>query len=105
MITAAEISEIIENEIAGDWAISNAHGVDLKACLADPPEKQVFVDASDNSQVDLWLVLEEDPETRSGYKIVFDESTNDFGLATPSWEGPNMYLGSYGTFLDALESM
>jgi hypothetical protein len=100
-----EVTDKISREVGGNWTISNAHGVDLKKCLLNPHAKQLFVNSFDNSEVHLWLVLEENPTEKSGYKIVFDEKTQMFGLATGSWEGPDMYLGPYGTFLEALENM
>ena len=100
-----QISDRISEEINDNWTLSNAHGVDLKKCLITPPKKGSFVDSFSKAPVDLWLVLEEAPEDKSGYKIVFDETSNMFGLATAGWEGSDIYLGPYGTFLEALESM
>ncbi len=37
-------------------------------------------------EIELWLVLEEDPDTRNGYKIIHDEKEKMFGLATPGTE-------------------
>jgi hypothetical protein len=53
----------------------------------------------------LWLILEEDPKGRKGYKIVFDDSESLFGLATTQKNGPDIFLGFYGTFMETLESM
>jgi hypothetical protein len=55
--------------------------------------------------IELWLVLEEDPKDRKGYKIVFDETKRQFGLAMTQRNGPDFLLGFYGTFMDTLESM
>lgn len=104
-MSPTEIANKIHREVGGNWTISNAHGVDLAKCLIKPPVRQLFVDSFDNSEVDLWLVLEEYPADKSGYKIVFDEKTQMFGLATGSCHGPDLYLGPYGTFLEALQNM
>lgn len=53
----------------------------------------------------LWLVLEEMPEDKSRYKIVFAEQSGMFGLATDNIHGRDVFLGLYGTFLETLESM
>ena len=100
----AEIIGIIEREVAGDWSRSNAHGVDLKKCLI-PPVKRMYEDSFKTGEmIELWLVLEEIPADRSGYKIVFDEQTRRFGLATAGTER-DVFLGYYGSFLNTLEGM
>ncbi len=54
---------------------------------------------------DLWRVLEEHPDTRSGYRIVFDTRDMSFGLATTDQHGRDVFLGSYGTFMETLDAM
>lgn len=57
--------------------------------------------------IEAWLVLEEDPINRDAYKIVFDERSGLFGLASqgsPSDPYP-VLCGLYGDFLNTLESM
>lgn len=104
-MNASEISEIIEREIDGKWSLSNAHGVDLKRCLV-APVKQTYQDSfAEGATLELWLVLEEVPEDKSGYKIVFDEQERMFGLAMSVVDQPDMFLGYYGTFLNTLEGM
>jgi hypothetical protein len=104
-MTAPEISEIIEREIDGNRSPSNAHGVDLRRCLV-APVKQAYQDSfKEGETIELWLVLEEVPENKSGYKIVFDEQTRMFGLAMSVVDQPDMFLGFYGTFLETLEGM
>ncbi|MEM9354121.1 MAG: hypothetical protein AAGA92_14010 [Planctomycetota bacterium] len=101
MVTAEQLRLRIEAEIGGDWSCTNGHGCDLRQCLFEP-EKQLFED-SDNP---LWLLLEEDPVSRDGYKVVYDESTGMFGLACRFMSGRNGYLGPYGdTFLEAFKAM
>jgi hypothetical protein len=101
-----EITKIIEAEINGNWSLSNVHGVDLKKCLV-PPVKEIYEDPSNNKNlIQLWLVLEEIPETHSGYEIVFDENRRKFGLAIiESGTKKKVFLGIYGSFLSTLGSM
>ena len=104
-MTADEIEDLIRKEIGDLWNISNAHGVDLKKCLVKP-EKHTFTDSlTQHTQLELWLVLEELPDTRGGYQIVFDERTQMFGLATTDVKTGRIYLGPYGSFLETLEGM
>lgn len=101
----AEVSKIIEHEIGGDWDRPNPHGVDLRTCLVTP-ECRMFTDPVDDTQTcKLWLVLEEEPKTRGGYKIVFDEVSGQFGLAITDQHGRDVFLGYYGTFLETLDGM
>ena len=46
-------------------------------------------------------MLEERPETRDGYKIVYDDETRQVGLAT----GNRVFIGFYGTFIQTLDAM
>ncbi|HYX71806.1 MAG TPA: hypothetical protein VE732_03480 [Nitrososphaera sp.] len=102
---SSEISEIIEREINDNWSLSNAHGVELKRCLV-PPTKLVYQDSfKEGETIELWLVLEEIPEDKSGYKIIFDEESRMFGLATGGAHGHDVFIGFYGTFLETLEGM
>ena len=79
-MTPDEVTQKIVKEINGQWFLSNAHGVDLHRCLVSPIKK-VYEDIANKVLIELWLVLEEDPETRSGCKIVMCEVSEDFGLA------------------------
>src|SRR5215211_6685835 len=101
---AKEISQIIERELKGNWSLSNAHGVDLKRCLVNPI-LQRYDNFNQTENLRLWLVLEEMPDDKSGYKIVFDEKSKMFGLAMSSFGGCDIFLGFYGTFLETLEGM
>jgi hypothetical protein len=103
-VTSFDISKLIEREIAGDWKRSNAHRVDLRRCLV-PPEKRVF-EQPFGENIELWLVLEEHPNSKCGYKIVFDEIGQTFGLATSNVKSDrDCFLGTYGTFLETLDAM
>jgi hypothetical protein len=76
-----DVLEIVEHEIGENWAISNAHGIHLKSCLLSTPVKTFFIDPSEgNAPRELWIVLEELPEQKTGYKIVFDEIVRKFVL-------------------------
>lgn len=100
-----EISKIIVDEIGNDWNHSNWHGCDLRKCLVSP-QKRLFSDARDTSRTrEMWLVLEEHPETHTGYRIFFDEETRQFGLAVEGKDGRDVWLGFYGSFMQTFEGM
>jgi hypothetical protein len=57
-----DVRKLIEAEIGSDWARTNAYGIDLRRCLVDP-KKQVYDDSfQPGDTLELWLVLEEDPD-------------------------------------------
>ena len=104
---SAEIAARVQAEIGDQWSRSNAHGVDLRSCLV-PPEKircRSVSSPCQDAELDLWLVLTEVPESRDGYLIVCDQAAEQFGLAMGTTEGHVAFLGWYGGFWDALESM
>ena len=104
-ISRNEVSAIIAHEIGDDWSHTNAHGVDLLKCLVTPERKRYIGPIKDDETFDLWLVLEEDPETRNGYKIVFDETKKMFGLALVDDRDRHVFIGYYGTFMETLDAM
>ena len=103
-MNATEVTRLIESEIGEDWDRSNAHGVDLKVCLVPPALCRFENCFNPVDSIELWLVLEEDPQNKGGYMIVFDDSTREFGLAIHGTD-QDVSLWSYGSFLDTLEGM
>jgi len=71
------------------------------------PQQVVAEDVtSQGKEAKVWVVLEEDPEARKGYKIVYDELRQVFGLAViDTQRGSFCYLGPEGSFLEALANM
>lgn len=109
-MTAEAVRELVEREIAGDWSRTNAHGCDLRRCLI-PPELREHDDCGGGRPlvepypvIRLWLVLEETPGDRDGYKIVFGEEAGMFGLAV-SGSPRDVFIGYYGSFLDTYRGM
>ncbi len=109
-MTSEAVRELIEREIAEQWSLTNAHGCELRRCLVTP-ELRNYEDYGSGlplvhpmSIIQLWLVLEEIPTDRTGYKIVFGEAAAMFGLAIAGTTG-DIFLGFYGSFLDAYRGM
>lgn len=106
-MTAAQVRAIIDAELGNDLSRSNSHGVDLRRCLVEPRKvkcRNTFPKLNGGKPLELWIVLEETPETSDGYLIVFDEETHQFGLADWADSTP-VFLGFHGTFLNSLEGM
>lgn len=108
--TGEDVRELVSREIADDWLQSNLHGCDLCRCLV-PPELREYDNCGLGGILDkpppkiaMWVVLEEKPGKRSGYKIVFGKEAGMFGLAVPGT--PNdIFVGFYGSFLETFRGM
>ena len=111
-MTADDLTRMIDDEIAGKPDGPYSHGVQLSRCIVPPTRIKIIERTVDAGRVrshvrDAWLVLEEDRNNRDGYKIVFDEKSGLFGLASsgfPSDPYP-VLCGLYGGFLCTLECM
>jgi len=70
-------------------------------------ERSVFDGKLKDSIEPVWLVLEESPITKDGYKVVFSERRVKFGLASPGFPTDQLPVlcGWYGDFPRALASM
>jgi hypothetical protein len=100
-MTPKEITKIIEAEINNNRELSNLHGCDLKKCLVRPKKRKIRFG---NKIKDVWIVLEENPETFEGAKVFYDEETAKFGLALNS--EPLSYICNFhDTFILAFKSM
>jgi hypothetical protein len=108
-MTPEEVKAVISGEIRRGWnekdPRENPHGVVFARCLLPLPERRVFLDSfADNRPVEMWLVLEEDPDGHAGYEVVFDERSGVFGLAVPG-NDQSVFIGNYGTFRETLRGM
>jgi hypothetical protein len=111
-VTASEVTALVSDQIGDRWSETNLHGVNLRDSLV-PPKRMRFIHRQVqsgkvvDSALDAWLVLEERPTTRDGYKIIYDEQQKMFGLASPGWDtDPHPSVdGFYGDFWSAFKGM
>jgi len=92
-MTSEQATGLVKTEMAGDWSRSSAHGVNLKACLVRPQQRDYEDGFQPDKRLRLWLALEEDSVNQSGYKIVFDEAKGIFGLAVCGREQDVFIMG------------
>ncbi len=106
-MTSEEVRQLVEQQIDGRWDLRNDHNCDLRKCLVDPERKKYLDPDNEYQEIEFWLVLEEDPETKGGYKIIYDEKERMFGLACPGTEKDRrpIFIGYYGDFPDTYMSM
>lgn len=103
-MTSEKIKSIIDNELSDLKDLTNVHGLDLTKCLIEPIKEKYISSTDETVTFELWTVLEES-EDRTGYKITFDESDNEFGLGILTNKEELMDIGTYGTFLETLKRM
>ena len=69
--------------------------------LIDTPVRAIFEDDAGAAPWSLWLVAELKTGPHSGHKLVFDEHTRHFGVASPK----GAFLGFWGSFRQTLEAL
>jgi hypothetical protein len=109
---SAAVSSLIREQIGGSESLPNSHGIDIRQCLTTPTLIKVIHSKVKNGQIEesietVWLVLEEDPVAKDGYKIVFNEERGSFGLASVGFANDSYLIlcGYYGDFPTTLASM
>jgi hypothetical protein len=69
--------------------------------LREPVTRTVFKDDSGDTPWSLWLVAELAEGPHRGHKLVFDEHTRQFGVASPS----GVFLGFWGSFTQTINAL
>jgi hypothetical protein len=69
--------------------------------LVIPPRHGSFSDDADGSEWKLWVTAELVEGPHAGYKVVFDELTNQFGVASPA----NVFHGFWGSFRQSVDAL
>ena len=73
--------------------------------LIEPRRIVIFTDIDGITSRFFWLVTDHIGEEDSSYRVVYDEYGEVFGLEEILDTGKSWYMGSYGTFLNAIKSM
>jgi hypothetical protein len=107
-----DVSQIIKGQVGTIESLPNSHGTDVRRCLTTPmlikvTHRRVLNGKSTDSTETVWLVLEERPAEKDGYKIIFNEQTELFGLASQGYPEDLLPVlcGYYGDFPTTLGSM
>lgn len=104
-MNAEEVRRRVENEIGDDWQRTNAHGCEFRRCLVKPALVECSRNSDGSEAVEVWVVLKENPDSDIGYRVVYCEKDDGFGLATKLVGNIDWYMGSYGTFIKAYDAM
>ena len=101
-----EIVEKIEMLVGQDIDSFPSHIYDwVKEHLVVPKKVQLFEDYESENKVGLWLVTDHTGNNDSSYRVVFDETESDFGLAVTLENGRECFMGLNGKFGHTVEGM
>ena len=111
-MTKEKILETVKAAIADRWEERNHHGINPRETLVEPKKiVLIFRKVKDGQVIDshlaAWLILEERPLEKNGYKIVASEDGLMFGLASAGFKTDRypILVGWYGSFWSAFHSM
>lgn len=98
----SEITKRIRAEIVSlsgnlkEWA--EEHGIEPKLI-------ELIVDLDEDKKSEFWLVTDDTGHNDSSYRIAFNAMTDCFGLECRLEDGKEWYMGDYGSFAEAVQSM
>jgi hypothetical protein len=102
----------LERQLRAAPPLDNAHGITLenvRAHIIAPPVLVRFENAgipSGPPEVEVWIVLDECPESEDGYLVVYHPDSRMYGLALKKgFQGRGVFLGCYGSLVETLNAM
>jgi len=98
------VSQLVLEQIGDDWGKTNLHGVDLRKSLVSP-EQILALNATDESEASVWLVMLAHPDTRLGFAVGYEEELERFALIQLTKDYQPCIVGRYKGFFEALEAM
>ena len=106
MDQTSDVPGLIKNRVAKELVILPPHlQTWVRTHLVEPHLRKFSVDHDGSSFKHFWLVTDHNGENDSSYRIVFDGEQEVFGLECTLESGVEWYMGSYGSFSDAVENM
>jgi hypothetical protein len=107
-MTPEEVAQRVEAELS-HAELRGAHGItcdNVSQYLVSPPIRKDFRDSWTGEVCALWVVLEELPHSQtSGHLVVFDEISDQFGLAGKPRDLLPVFIGHYGSLAETLNGM
>ena len=81
----------------------------MKECIVQPFKKK-FLNVMENTTEEYWVVFDEDKTNKEdGYLLFYSERDERFGIGAKTnlqgIEEVGTFIGIYGSFIDAIESM
>ena len=103
---STDIPGLIKRRVDEELVILPSHlQTWVQTHLVEPRLLTFSVDHDGSSFRQFWLVTDHNGEQDSSYRIVFDGEQGVFGLECTLDSGVEWYMGSYGSFSDAVENM
>jgi hypothetical protein len=107
--SAKQVSQLVSQELIHCAEFSSWHGItaeNLEKHRVSPPCSRRFKESFQDGCLWLWVILDELPQSKDGYLIVYDPRRNLFGLATKSdGKSDGTFIGYYGNLRETLEGM
>lgn len=103
-MTPEELSAIIARDLETHRQSLHWRGRPLQECLRYPVLRSFANSSTEGEEIELWLVFEEVLEAGQGYRVVYSENEQLFGLAVAGHE-QDVFIGFYGGFTDTLNAM
>lgn len=111
-MTGDDVRQLVMSQLGGAGIEPVYYGIDLRRSLVPPVPIKVINRRVRNGEledqvIDAWLVLVENSEQNGGYRIVYSESHDSFGLAVSGFKDDAylVLIGLYGDFVTTLEGM
>src|SRR5258705_4128568 len=106
MNESSHVPELIKSKVAYELTSLAPHlQTWLRAHLIEPRLSRLSVDCNGPSSKAFWLITDHTGKEDSSYRIVYDGEHEVFGLECTLESGVEWYMGGYGSFSDAVESM
>ncbi len=110
-LTSEKVKLIFIDAIGGKWVQANWQGMGLKDLFIEPKKVKVqnrimYRGKAEYTHFDAWLVMQEHPLNKNGYKIIYEPYTGEFGLVvTESLENEMYILLDSGDFWSVFKQM
>jgi hypothetical protein len=107
-MTENKIKALIQEELNVHKQEKNKIVRDFPNSLLSVPIKRQFYNDWSKEIEDYWIVFDEIPnDNKEGYLIIYDDSLNEFGLATKTslTKDKGLFIGLHGSFIDAFIGM
>lgn len=102
------IKGLVEGELARGESFTNFHGITpatIRSFLVEPFTVRTDPDDLKTQPRDMWVVLQERGTPSVGYAVVFDPTTNAWGVAEHAGNGNYTLVVSASSLAEAISSM
>lgn len=106
MNQSSDVPELIKKRVSEELVVLQHHlQTWARTHLVEPRLHRFSVDPEGSSFRQFWLVTDHTGKNDSSYRILYDGEQNVFGLECTFKSGVEWYMGSYGSFSEAVENM